>query len=330
MNSLFYFILSTLFAVFITWYFTKKQMKKNEITHFIINSYDVGRGLQNEFPKFQLTYEESKLTNVVQVLKGGFINDGRNDISGLKNESDINLILPKGCYLKDILIKPLSEELKVTAHANEKDPNIINFAIDDLFMSDEIFEYTAIIETSEEINNLHRNIKFKHRIPNTSNIKQENMIGQLVQNDHKKKKGYFSYLYNIMNNKVIMLSYFLFLTLMLAFYSFYLIFSQKAQFVIVDNNTLKEYSLYLTPKSSLIISDNDLLPYFDNKTISEKEIGNNYQISFKTNYSWNNEDSIAGIAIGCISIIYIIAIIVLLNRGFTRNKILKILERREQ
>ena len=43
-------------TVVVTWYFTKKQMSKNEITHFSINSYDVGKRLHDEFPAFQLQY----------------------------------------------------------------------------------------------------------------------------------------------------------------------------------------------------------------------------------------------------------------------------------
>ena len=89
-------ILSLIIAISVTWYFTKKQMKKNEITHFSINSYDVGKGLHNVFPNFRLTYEGEEMSNKVIVLKGGFINSGRNDIIGLKNDSNIKIFLPEG------------------------------------------------------------------------------------------------------------------------------------------------------------------------------------------------------------------------------------------
>ena len=50
------------------------QMRKNEITHFFVNSFNVGKGLHNEFPQFNLTYEGEELSNEVLVLKGCFLN----------------------------------------------------------------------------------------------------------------------------------------------------------------------------------------------------------------------------------------------------------------
>ena len=55
------------------------QMKKNKVVHFYVNSYDIGKGLSNEFPDFQLHYGGKQLVDNVKVLKGGFMNIGRND-----------------------------------------------------------------------------------------------------------------------------------------------------------------------------------------------------------------------------------------------------------
>lgn len=178
--------ISIIIGAIISYFIAKWQMKKNEITHFSLNSFDVGKGLHNDFPEFKLTYEGKELSDEVLVLKGGFINTGRNDITGLKNNSDIKIILPEGCSLKKIIIKKPTNELGVKAEINENASNIIDFCIDEKLMSGEGFEYTALIETTKEIKNLHRQIEFKHRIANTSKIKNE-FIGQQTQKRNRRK-----------------------------------------------------------------------------------------------------------------------------------------------
>ena len=46
-------ILSIIVSSIIAFFIAKWQMKKNKIVHFSVNSYDIGKGLSNEFPDFQ-------------------------------------------------------------------------------------------------------------------------------------------------------------------------------------------------------------------------------------------------------------------------------------
>lgn len=289
-------VLSTIFAIVITWYFTRKQMKKNEITHFFINSYDVGKGLHNEFPKFQLTYDNKELSNEVLVLKGGFINTGRNDITGLKNDSDINIILPKGCSFREIKIKQLSDDLGVTI-SNNRDPNIISIGIDEKYMSGESFEYTAIIETTEEIKNLHSKIEFKHRIPNTSKIKSKDIIDQLTRTGHsitpnplEKTMGFVC----------------LMLTLVFCILSISFIFLQKVQYNLIEKGSGDELSMYKMPGPQLFVSDNDIIPFYGFKKITKEELKSNYELLPKTDFSWRNIDSVSGIVSAFFAFIYFV------------------------
>lgn len=123
-------------------------MKKNEISHFSINSYNVGKGLHDEFEKFQISYDKEIIENEVQVIKGGFVNIG-NDITNLTGDSDIRMTLPKECTIKEINVKPVStdNELLVNARIDKEHPNLIHFGINKDFMTDEAFKYTAIIES---------------------------------------------------------------------------------------------------------------------------------------------------------------------------------------
>lgn len=314
-------ILTSIIAIVITWYFTRKQMKKNEITHFSINSYDVGKGLKNEFPQFKLTYEDKELSNEVLVLKGGFINSGRNDIIGLKNDADINIILPEECSLKEIHVKQLSNDLGVKACKNKEKANIISFGIDDKFMSGESFEYSAIIEATKEISNLHRKIEFKHRIPNTSKIINEYIMRQLTHEGHpsiplfirEKSMGFVS----------------LIAAVFFCLFSLYLIFLQKVQCSPVDRDTNSKVYVYITPLSKLYISDNDLLPFWGGKNITTAEFNKDYYFSHKIIYSWSNENTITGIMLAIFALVYFTTALFSFYLWNKKKHIYKLLEQYE-
>lgn len=147
------------------------QMKKNQIDHYFINSYDIGKGLTDDFPEFQLHYGNEVLTNDVKVLKGGFINTGRNDIGENGKRTEIKMLLPEGCIVKDVKVFPLERGLVVNQFKCEYEKkNEIVFCIDGLFKSDECFSYSAIIEAPTENKLLYDELKFEHRIKNTKEI----------------------------------------------------------------------------------------------------------------------------------------------------------------
>lgn len=318
METILSIIISSIIAIAITWYFTRMQMKKNEISHFAINSYNVGKGLHNEFPKFKLTYEEKELLDEVMVLKGGFINIGRNDITGLKNNSDINLILPEGCSIKDVQLRRLSNDLDVKGCVNKDAPNIISFGIDEKFMSGESFEYTAIIESVKEIKNLHKKIEFKHRIPNTSKIRNEYVITVPIIKANKStslliKEKSFGFV-------------FLISAIIFGLFSLFFFFVQRVQYSLYEKGTDKETTLYMTPKSIFYVSDNDLIPFYDNKKVSKEEIDNNYYILPKTKFSWCSDNSIIGIVLAILAIVYFVSALMPFYAWNRKKRIYQLIE----
>lgn len=315
-------IVSSIIAIAITWYFTRKQMRKNEICHFSINSYNVGKGLHNEFPKFKLTYDEKEMSDDVLVLNGGFINTGRNDITGLKNDSDINIILPDGCSLKEVQVKRLSSDLSVKTCVDPNATGRISFGIDEKFMSGESFEYIAIIESTKEIKSLKKKIEFKHRIPNTSKIRNEYILGQQIQH------GSLS-IFNPRNEKTLgVLS--LIATLFLALFILSLLFQQKVQFHIYEKGTGDEKCVYLTPQSQLYVSDNDFIPFFDNQTITKEEFNKNYYVTIENEFSWGNDNSTIGIFFSFIALFYFAFGFMALYMWNRKKRIYRLLEQYEK
>lgn len=157
--------------------FTMLQMKKRKIDHYFINSYDVGKGLTDIFPEFQLHYGNEVLSKNVKVLQGGFMNTGRNDIGDDGKKTCFKLILPSGCVVKNAKVSPMDNGLKVNCPIKDEDcwiieqkreENELSFEIDGIMKSKEWFNYTAIIETPNGMGDLYKQLGLDHRIKDTT------------------------------------------------------------------------------------------------------------------------------------------------------------------
>lgn len=151
---------------FFSWFFFRRQNGKFRIAHFLTDAYDIGKGLTDVFPDFELTYKRETMSKIVYVLKGGFMNVGHGDIVGLEGKDDIKMILPEGCNVRDIDIIPSDEKLIVN---ETHEGNLIKFGIEKFFATDEFFNYVAIVESDKEIESWVEKgvLKFNNRILKT-------------------------------------------------------------------------------------------------------------------------------------------------------------------
>lgn len=263
-------IFSIVATILITWFFAKWQMRKNKITHFSINSYDIGKGLRDEFPDFKIHYGDENLVQNVKVFKGGFMNVGHNDVTSFNGETDIKLSLPSGCIVKAVNIIPSNDDLHVVANRAESELNVINFGISsDILKSNEYFEYTAIIETGKEERNLYDRLNFRHRIPNTAKI-HNTYVGQVNRYRELRKGKYLS----------------LGSLVLLVLCGVYSIIVQNAQFGVYRCDTGEESYLYINPSSELHISTNRIAPFIDSEAITINDLKDNYSIIPETAFSW--------------------------------------------
>lgn len=146
-----------------------KALRKNKIEHFFINSYEVGKGLMNEFPKFKLSYDDKEIENNFTVLKGGFINTGK-DIK--TDDIEFDMILPKSCRILDVVVKSSDDNLNVIPTCNE---NKLHYKIDKQLLNNDLFFYSAIVVSTEEIEKIGDKLSFYHRISNTKKIKDTDL-----------------------------------------------------------------------------------------------------------------------------------------------------------
>ena len=271
-------IISIIATAIISILIARWQMKKNKIIHFSINSYDIGKGLSDEFPEFKLHYGGEDLTGNVKVLKGGFMNIGKKDINGLKGENDIKLILPEECNIKAYTISSSVEELKVTAKKDEDKENILNIGIANYIKTDEFFKYTAIVETSGEIRSLYDKIKFQHRILNTEKIRNI-YIGQ--QSIFYTRKGFYKWIMGV---------YFI-----LCIFGLVISLYQTMDFKVYHNSTNKEVKLNIDPKSNIYVTEGISIPFLSGAKISSNDLDKDYRIVPVTEFRWNSAECIFAI-----------------------------------
>lgn len=159
-------IIGIVASIIITRYYTRLQMAKNQISHFAIKSFDVGKGLREMFPDFQMLYHGKSLAKYARVCQGSFRNTGSKDIHN--NEGfGFSLIFPEECVIKAIRVIPSTEDLSINTQIDAKEPNKVYFYINELIRTSEEFKYTVLLESSEYIKNPFGRLSFSNRIPNT-------------------------------------------------------------------------------------------------------------------------------------------------------------------
>lgn len=284
MTSTILFILGVIASYFIA----RWQMKKNKIVHFSINSYDIGKGLSDEFPDFKLRFGDEVLADNVMVLKGGFMNIGRNDIDSLKGNNDIKMILPEECKIKAITVSPSTEGLFVTATKDDEKDNILHFGISEIFKNDEYFRYTAILETSKEMKSLHSVLKFSHRLSNTEKIRNT-YIG--LHSNRFRKKFYKLAIF--------------FMVLMMVLIAF--VFSyQRLRYNIYKKANNQEVKIHIDPYSNLYVNEGLAIPFISGNKISSDELEKEYKIVPVTEFRLSSSESVMAILGLLLSLLYIL------------------------
>lgn len=281
-------IISIIVGAIISYFIAKWQMKKNKIVHFSINSYDIGKGLSDEFPDFKLHFGDEMLADNVMVFKGGFMNIGRNDIDSLKGNNDIKMILPEECKIKAITVSPSTEGLFVTATKDDEKDNILHFGISEIFKNDEYFRYTAILETSKEMKSLHSVLKFSHRLSNTEKIRNT-YIG--LHSNRFRKKFY-----------KLAISFMVLMMVLMAFVFSY----QRLRYNIYKKANNQEVKIHIDPYSNLYVNEGLAIPFISGNKISSDELEKEYKIVPVTEFRLSSSESVMAILGLLLSLLYIL------------------------
>ena len=166
MDNILLTIISVVIGIIATHYYTKKQMAKNQISHFAIRSFNLAKGMREIFPDFQMVYQGKSLTKYARVCQGCFRNTGNKDIHN-NDGLDFSLIFPEEYVVKAIKVFPSTDDLIIHTQIDENS-NKVNFVINELIRTGEEFKYTVILESSEYLGNPFGHLSFSNRIPDTS------------------------------------------------------------------------------------------------------------------------------------------------------------------
>ena len=145
------------------------QMKKKEISHFLIQSYDIGNGLNTVFPDFRISFNNEDLDKYVRAYEGSLLNTGNNDIHINNERFEIVMAFPESSVVKAIKVVPSTTDLIVDATTGEK-ANEVKFVIENILRKRERINYVVIVESTKSLKGSHEELYFKHRIPNTDDI----------------------------------------------------------------------------------------------------------------------------------------------------------------
>lgn len=253
-------LVSILATVIVGWFFFWKQRVKSVITHFSISSYDIGKGLSEMFPEFQLQYNGNNLVGEVKVLKGYIVNSGNKDVAEL-DKKPIQLLLPDGCKVKAINVLFESKDLEVNPAIGDSK---IDFMVSDgVLKTNDIFEYTAIIETPKGIELLQDGLKLGPR--------RENLDYNYMSNETLGKSSFSKWrLYIIIS---------LFTAFVYFFMSWYMsiVLNPVNSCKVIENKTNKEFFIYASPQGEFYLVDEEHdLSLSSKHKITEEELSNNY------------------------------------------------------
>ena len=160
-------VLGIIATVVVTWYFTRKQMAKNQISHFAIKSYNIDRGVKEVFPEFQMFYNGMALERYTRFCEGRFKNTGNKDIHS-NDELEFSLVFPDHFSIKATSVISSTEELTVRHEIDKERKNKIHFFIKNLIRTGEEFKYSILLDSSENDKNPFGRLRFSNRIPDAS------------------------------------------------------------------------------------------------------------------------------------------------------------------
>ena len=199
---------------------------------------------------------------------------------------DIKLILPDDCKVKAITVEPSIEGLKVFAEKDNNNENVILFGINEIFRTDEFFKYTAIIETSEEIKELHSELEFSHRLSNTDKIK--NTYIDKPKSKFKKNFAIVALIFSIV----------------LAILATVFLMYRKMTYSIYEKATNREVRINIDPYSNIYVNEGIYIPFVTGTKITQKELLNDYKMVPITEFRWSGADTIFAFDIAFLVFIY--------------------------
>lgn len=176
-------IISTVIAIILAFLQVRitRNDQINKIDHVFLNSFKVGKGLTSVIPGLTISYKSEPLINDIRVIHGKFVNTGRNDIDTFNGESDIKLILPDGCIIKEIKTCSSNMELVISPQKDKEKENVAVFGIKQFMRPEEAFYYTIVVEETHVIENIQDNLEFYQRIKGTRDeIKNSDINKQII------------------------------------------------------------------------------------------------------------------------------------------------------
>lgn len=172
------------------------RVKLSEITFVPDQFIFLVDNLLSEYEDIKISYNEHLIDKNISLIKGTFINTGKDDIDFKNAEKNIKILFSEGAKIVKARIVNKSEELKVKLNTEN---NIIEVKAG-IFKRDEFFIFEAIISFPSDVNfkkidskNIYSIIDFEHRVKNLKRIKKSQITIDNVSAFDKNITRFFTF-----------------------------------------------------------------------------------------------------------------------------------------
>lgn len=266
-------VIATIVFGFLSFDLFKRKKYPGKVTYVKLSLIDLLNNVANNFKEIKLLHDDSPIKKNIIYIKGALLNNGDIDINSQLTEKDISVHLPENCKWLDIKATDYSEGLSANIETEHNEVAIFKF---DLFRRSEYVQFEGLIEASDEdirAETIESELKFKHRIENTSKIETKNLLSEKEIKKKKKK----ALLYSV---SLFLLLIVISLTLILNVFGTR---EEKVYFTKNEASTEELYKVYLKGDS---IELNPIIGDGEEFTISINEFNKEYSASSRNLTFW--------------------------------------------
>lgn len=241
----------------------KRKRRPCKLTYFPSEAINLYRNLAMGFDNLEILKDKQPIKNNIVYLSGVFASNGDMDITG--DNHVVSMHLPEGCKWMGVKVGNSTKGINAKFYVNEDDPRNATLSFD-LFRVKEYINLQALVEYEDvkamsSLYNLHRDITFSHRIENTGDVEN----GEIIKRYIPLKRKYFFLA--------------IILLMITVFFSMIMFLDNSDNVIYKEIKTNKEYSCMVSDDNMIELHSRSLLESFVEwkpEKISVSEFKKNY------------------------------------------------------
>lgn len=221
----------------------KRKRRPCKLTYFPLEAINLYSNLAIGFDNLEILKDKQPIKNNIVYLSGVFASNGDMDITG--DNHVVSMRLPEGCKWMGVKVSNCTKGIDAQFSINADNPRIASLSFD-LFRVKEYIKLQALVEYGDvqamsSLYNLHRDITFFHRIENTGDVENGEIIRRYIP----------------LKRKFISLA--IIVLLIAGFYSMIMFFENSDNVIYKEIKTSKEYSCMVSDDNMIELHSRSFL-----------------------------------------------------------------------